>query len=296
VQPPGGESGCRPGEATAPLPVSHSGEPPPEEAGQWFPWSETGLPQTWRPTRRRGRWRRALRATVITVLSLVLLSVLGFAVLLLVTPSVSNARALARAQDQAHHASYPGPPVPRRFAAALVATEDHRFYSEPGIDPIAIVRVILAKLTGRGDQGGATLYQQLAKMLYTPGQTGLRIEAEQVALAVKLKYAYSGKQILRMYASVVYFGQGFYGLQAASCGYFGTEPARLSWPEAALLAGLVQGPSADDPLAHQAQARAREMHVIGRLVATGALTQAQARAALSVSMRSLIRNAGRGCG
>lgn len=226
---------------------------------------------------------------------LVLLGVVVFGGLLLVTPSVGNARALARAQDRAHHVVYPGPPVPPRFAAALEATEDHRFAREPGVDPIAVARVILGRLTGRGDEGGATLYQQLAKLLYTPGRSGLAIEAEQVALAVKLKFSYSGPEILRMYAGVAYFGHGFYGLAAASCGYFGRPADRLSWPQAALLAGLVQGPSADDPLIFPLRARAREEHVIGRLAATGALTGAQAAAALAKPLSRLVAHAGQGC-
>jgi penicillin-binding protein 1A len=79
-----------------------------------------------------------------------------------------------------------------------------------------------------------------------------------------------------MYADVAYFGHNYYGLAAASCGYFGVTPARLSWAEAAMLAGLVQAPSADDPIAHFAAARARESHVLGRLVATGHLSPGQA--------------------
>ena len=74
-------------------------------------------------------------------------------------------------------------------------------------------------------------------MLYTQGRSGLKIEAEQLALAIKLDMTYTKKQILRMYAGVVYFGNGYYGLAAASCGYFDVRPAGLSWPEAALLAG-----------------------------------------------------------
>ena len=163
----------------------------------------------------------------------------------------------------------PGHPVPARFAASLVSTEDHRFYSEPGIDVFAIGRLIAGRIVGRPDQGGATLYQQLAKMLYTQGRSGIAIEAEQVSLGIKLDLAYPKWQILRMYADVAYFGHSYYGLAAASCGYFAVTPARLSWPEAAMLAGLVQAPSADDPIAHFAVARARESHVLGRLVATG---------------------------
>ncbi len=227
--------------------------------------------------------------------ALVLIGALGFTGLLLVTPSVASAPALVRTQDLAHDAPYPGPPVPPRFAAALIATEDHRFYSEPGIDLFAVARVGWSYLSGQGDQGGATLYQQLAKVLYTPGRTGPAVEAEQVALAVKLYLTYSPAQILQMYSDAVYFGNGYYGLATASCGYFGVPPRAMSWPQAALLAGLVQAPSLDDPLRYPANARAREEHVFARLVATGKMTPAAARAALAVPVGRLVRRAGTGC-
>ena len=225
------------------------------------------------PPRRRHGW--LFRLTV-TVLVLILIALVGLGALLVFTPSVSDAPARAQAIDQQHHVAYPGPPVPYRFAAALVSTEDHRFYSEPGIDPFAIARLVEGRLTGRPDQGGATLYVQLAKMLYVPGQSGLLVEAEEVGLGIKLDLTYSKEQILRMYSAVAYFGHHYYGLAAASCGYFGVTPARLSWPQAAMLAGLMQAPSADDPIVHPALGRARQAHVLQRLVATGVLTQVQA--------------------
>jgi membrane peptidoglycan carboxypeptidase len=289
---PGGET-ARSGDMTIPLPaVPRQANPEPLAQAEPPDWRLAALSPAGRP---RSRWRRLLRGAIAALALLALLGAVAFGGLLLITPSVGNARALARAQDRQHHAIYPGPPVPARFAAALEATEDHRFGGEPGIDPLAVGRVILGRLTGRGDQGGATLYQQLAKVLYTQGRSGLPVEAEQVAIAVKLKFSYSGPQILRMYAGVVYFGHGFYGLAAASCGYFGRPADRLSWPQAALLAGLVQGPSADDPLIFPLRARGREEHVIGRLTATGALTAAQAAAALARPLSSLVAHAGRGC-
>jgi penicillin-binding protein 1A len=239
--------------------------------------------------------RRLLRRTAAAITGLALLVIMAFGGLLLVTPSAGQAEQLARAQDQAHHVAFPGPPVPARFADSLVATEDHRFYSEPGIDVFAVGRVAASYATGHGDQGGATLYQQLAKMLYTQGRSDPSDEAEQVALAVKLYLTFSRQQVLQMYADVAYFGNGYYGLAAASCGYFGVPPAGLSWPQAAVMAGLVQGPSEDDPLTHPDNARAREEHVIGRLVATGRLTQAQATAALAVPLATLVAAAGQGC-
>jgi penicillin-binding protein 1A len=297
----GGGDGGRRGDATVPLPAGADPDPGsyvrPDFDGPGF----DGPARDWRDRagyragQRGGRAGRLARRAALVLAAVLLAGAVAFGGLLAATPSVGNARALVRAQNRRHHAVYPGPPVPQRFAAALEATEDHRFNSEPGVDPIAVARVLVGKLTGHGDQGGATLYQQLAKILYTPGRSGLAVEAEQVALAVKLKFSYSGPQILRMYASVVYFGHGFYGMAAASCGYFGTTPAGMSWPQAALLAGLVQGPTVDDPLAFPAAARIREEHVIGRLVATGALTRTRANAALAVPLTVLLANAGKGC-
>ena len=242
---------------------------------------------------RRRRWR-VVRWLLGVVLALVMLSVAAFGLLFALTPSVSNAPALARAIDKAHHVAYPGPPVPPLFAESLVATEDHRFYSEPGVDIYAIARVAASQITGHGDQGGATLYQQLAKMLYTPGQGGLPVEVKQVMLGIKLDMAFSKATVLRMYSDVAYFGHGYYGVAQASCGYFGTTPAGLTLPEAATLAGLVQGPSADDPIDHYVRGRAREAHVLGRLAATGKITQAQARAAYAQRL-PLVGGSGTGC-
>jgi penicillin-binding protein 1A len=257
---------------------------PPGPAGRAHSTDRTGQTgytgQTGRPRR---RWRRALiRRTAALLGVLVLVVIAGFGILLLVTPSAGRAQALVQAQARAHDVPYPGSPVPGRFAEALIATEDHRFYSDPGIDPVAVGRVALGYLMRHGaQQGGATLTQQLAKMLYTPGSSTLASEAEQVALAIKLNITYSKAQILQMYTEVAYFGQNYYSLGAASCGYFGVPPARLTWTQAALLTGLVQAPSAYDPLTHPALARERLSHVLSRLAATGTLTTAQERTALA---------------
>jgi membrane peptidoglycan carboxypeptidase len=247
-------------------------------------------------SRGSGRGRRWLRRASWVVAFLVTLCLVAFAVLMSATPSVGNAQTIARNQALLHHSPYPGPPVPVKFADALTSTEDHRFGSplEPGFDPFALGRVIGSGLTHSGDQGGATLYQQLAKMLYAPGQRGLKLYSYELGLGIKLKFTYSSEQILRMYADVAYFGNGFYGIDVASCGYFGRPPDRLSWPQASLLAGLVQAPTDYDPLTHRVLARSREGHVLGRLVATGILTQREASAAFAIPIRRLVSGAG-GC-
>jgi membrane peptidoglycan carboxypeptidase len=216
----------------------------------------------------------------------------GLGLLFVLTPSGGRATALARAQAQEHHIAYPGPPVPRYFAQALVATEDHRFYSDPGVDPFALVRVVISWVTGHTDGGGSTIDQQLAKNLYTSGHSSFVQIVEQVVLAVKLNHAYSRPEILRLYAEVAYYGHGYYGLSAASCGYFGRPPSSLTLVQAAMLAGIVNAPTYDDPLVYPGQARARLVHVIGRMAAVGYLTKAQQAAALKAP---LDLSATRGC-
>jgi len=236
-----------------------------------------------RPIQTRRRFRIALRIAKVLLAIVVLLAV-AVGLLFVLTPSAGQATALAQAQARERHIAYPGPPVPALFAQALIATEDHRFNTDPGVDPLAMGRVVISWITGREDQGGSTIDQQLAKNLYTGGHSGFTKDLEQLAIAVKLNQTYSRAEILRMYAEVAYYGHGYYGLDAASCGYFGRPPDRLTLVQAAMLAGVVNAPSYDDPLVYPRQARTRLVHVIGRMAAVGYLTQAQESAALSAPL------------
>jgi len=244
-----------------------------------------------RPLRTRRRFRITIRvAKVLTAFVVAFAAAVGL--LFALTPSAGQATALTRAQAQARHIAYPGPSVPPNFAQALIATEDHRFNSDPGVDPLAMARVAVSWITGREDQGGSTIDQQLAKNLYTGGHSGFTNDLKQLAIAVKLNQAYSRPEILRMYAEVAYYGHGYYGLEAASCGYFGRQPDRLTLVQAAMLAGVVNAPTYDDPLTYPRQARTRLVHVIGRMAAVGYLTGAQQAAALKAPLGL---SATRGC-
>jgi membrane peptidoglycan carboxypeptidase len=249
----------------------------------------TRTTRTTRPLKGRRRWPIRLAKTLAVIVVLLVIVAGG---LWLVTPSVSQAPSLVQEQAVQHGISYPGVQPPQRFTEALVATEDHRFYSNFGVDLFAVARLAAGKVTGHSDQGGSTLEQQLAKNLYTTGRSGFTVEAEQVVLAIKLNTSYSKAQILQMYAEVAYYGDNYYGLRSASCGYFGVEPAQLSWPEAAVLAGVVNAPTNDDPRTNPQNARAREQHVVGRLVAVGDLTQAQGTAVLGQSINLVPKGTG----
>ena len=235
------------------------------------------------PRRPRGRVRLAFRITKVVFIAVVALAA-AFGLLFVLTPSAGQATGLARAQAHEHHIAYPGPAVPAYFALALVATEDHRFYRDPGVDPLALVRVAASWVTGHTDGGGSTIDQQLAKNLYTSGHSSFLQIIEQVAMAFKLNQAYSRAEILRLYAEVAYYGHGYYGLDAASCGYFGRPPSALTLVQAAMLAGVVNAPTYDDPLAYPAHARARLVHVLGRMAAVGDLTRAQEEGALNAPL------------
>jgi len=235
------------------------------------------LPARRLPARRRFRIAKILFAIVVVFAVTV-------GLLFVLTPSGGQATALAQAQAAEHHIAYPGPPVPAYFAQALIATEDHRFNADPGVDPLAMGRVVISWITGRRDQGGSTIDQQLAKNLYTGGHSGFMQVLEQMAIAVKLNQTYSRPEILRMYAEIAYYGHGYYGLEAASCGYFGRPPDRLTLVQAAMLAGVVNAPTYDDPLVYPRQARTRLVHVIGRMAAVGYLTNAQETAALNAPL------------
>lgn len=192
-----------------------------------------------------------------------------------VVPSAADAETRAAQLASSRGVTASTAPIPPKVADALIATEDAGFRTNDGIDPVGVLRWARGVVTGT-DAGGATIEQQLAKMLYTGAHRGPMDVLEQAGLALKLDADFSKTQILRMYLETAYFGHGYYGLSAASQGYFGTSPARLDWQQAALLAGLVQAPTAYDPRVHPALALSRRAHVLARLAATGHLTAAQA--------------------
>ena len=158
---------------------------------------------------------------------------------------------------------------------ALVAIEDQRFYDHGGFD---IVRIGAAALTnvraGRRAQGGSTITQQLARQSFlTPDKT-LRRTVQELILASRIENLYSKPQILELYFNKVYFGDGLYGAEAASRGYFGKHASELSVSEAALLAGLVKSPSSYAPTASLERAVARRNVVLQAMLESRAIDRA----------------------
>jgi membrane peptidoglycan carboxypeptidase len=190
-------------------------------------------------------------------------------------PGAGDAPARVTRILAAHHGQEVAVPPSARIARAVVAVEDERYFSHGALDPIALGRVAVTTVTGGSDPGGSTIAQQLAKTLYVRGPGTLPGALRAIGMAFKLEHAFTKPQILSMYLNAIYFGHGFYGVQQASRGYFGVPFDRLSWAQAATLAGLPQAPSAYDPFAHPAAARTRRGEVIARLGATHALPPGQ---------------------
>jgi penicillin-binding protein 1A len=164
--------------------------------------------------------------------------------------------------------------------AAFVAIEDRRFYRHWGIDPRGIGRALIANLRGGGvRQGGSTITQQLAKTNFLSSDRTYRRKAQEVIIAFWLEAWLTKQEILSRYLSSVYFGDGVYGLRAASHHYFNRDPENLTLAQSAMLAGVVQAPSRLAPTHNLKLAQKRSELVLNAMADTGAITARRARAA-----------------
>lgn len=171
------------------------------------------------------------------------------------------------------------------MVAATIAAEDQRFWSHPGIDPLAIAR---AAVRVRTDPSGAsTITQQLVRATYLRDHDLplLLRKPREALLAMRLEARTSKDEVLEAYLNEVYYGRGAYGVEAAARAYFGVPAADLDLAQAAFLAGLPRSPSAYDAPEGAAAARDRQRYVLDRIAATGAATVAQTEAARDVDLR-----------
>jgi penicillin-binding protein 1A len=172
------------------------------------------------------------------------------------------------------------------MAKATVAVEDRRFYRHGGIDPVGILRALVADVSaGRIVQGGSTITQELVRNLYLPRSQTLQRKVVEACLAIKLARAWPKGRILTAYLNDVYYGNHAYGIQAAAETYFSVPAARLTMEQASLLAGLPQAPSYYDPLHNPSAALVRRNEVLQALRRSGDISAA--RYAAAVQDRSL---------
>ncbi|MEM8961311.1 MAG: PBP1A family penicillin-binding protein [Acidobacteriota bacterium] len=164
--------------------------------------------------------------------------------------------------------------LPPLIKQAIIAAEDGNFYDHAGIDLQGIVRAGLTNLReGRAAEGASTLTMQLARELFLTREKRLKRKIEEAFLAVELEKQYSKEQILTLYANLVNFGHGNYGVEAAARDYFSKPAADLTVGEAATLAGIPQRPS-DHPYNNPERGVIRRNYVLGRMLEEGFIDQA----------------------
>ena len=167
--------------------------------------------------------------------------------------------------------------VPKSLQNAFVATEDARFYSHHGIDPVGILRAVWVNIARSGvSEGGSTITQQLAKNAFLSQDRTLKRKVSEALLALRIEQRYTKQEILEMYMNQIYFGQGAYGVQAASKVYFGKDVQDLSLAQASILAGLPQSPNYFSPFNDLEASKKRQAIVLGQMVKYNYITQAQA--------------------
>jgi penicillin-binding protein 1A len=172
------------------------------------------------------------------------------------------------------------PDMPASLPAALVSVEDRRFWHHPGVDPIGIARALFVNVThGRLIQGGSTLTQQVAKTLFLTNARTMRRKVQELLLTLWLEHSFSKREILEIYLNRVYLGSGAWGVDAASRMYFGIPARNDNLWQSAMLAGLPRAPSRINPRTNPTGAIARTKEVLAAMVETGAITEAQQRAA-----------------
>ena len=163
---------------------------------------------------------------------------------------------------------------------AVIATEDRRFYSHFGIDPIGLLRAAVTDLrAGHVVQGGSTITQQLAKILFLTPERSFARKIRETLLALWLERQFSKDEILDIYLNRVYLGAGTYGVDAAAHRYFGKSAARLTLFESAVIAGLLKAPTRFNPARYRAAADARAAQVLDNMVEAGFISRAEAAAA-----------------
>jgi penicillin-binding protein 1A len=176
--------------------------------------------------------------------------------------------------------------IPAEMRAAMISTEDRRFRSHLGVDPIGIARSIGVRVkTGHFRQGGSTITQQLARNIFLTNNRSFGRKIKEAILALALERKFSKNQILELYLNRVYFGGGAYGIDAASRRFFGHGADHLSLGEAAIIAGLVKAPSNYSPTADVEAARARSGVVIETMVRNGFITADTAAGVDSASVK-----------
>jgi penicillin-binding protein 1A len=173
--------------------------------------------------------------------------------------------------------------IPKQLVNAVIATEDQRFFEHAGVDMIGVLRAVKELLiTGQKNQGASTITMQVARNFFlTPEKTYTR-KINEVLLALKINSAFSKEKILELYLNKIYLGQHAYGVASAASIYYGKELKDLNLAEIAMIAGLPQAPSKENPITNPTAAKIRRDHVLQRMLDLGYINQSEYSSAITV--------------
>jgi penicillin-binding protein 1A len=175
--------------------------------------------------------------------------------------------------------------IPKAVQDAFVAAEDSRFYQHQGFDIQSIFRAFLKNFeAGHIVQGGSTITQQVAKLMYLSPEKKYIRKVKEAILSYKIDKYLTKEEILNLYLNQIYLGHGTYGIESASIGYFGKSAKELTLPEAALLAGLPKAPNTYSPFLYFERAKQRQTYVLERMVEENYITQAEMDKAVNVPL------------
>ncbi len=164
--------------------------------------------------------------------------------------------------------------IPQNLIWAVISAEDARFYEHKGIDPVGLLRAAVRDITsGKIVQGGSTITQQLAKLIFLSPQRTFSRKLKEIGIAKELEDNLSKNEILELYLNYVYLGSGAYGVKAAAKVLFGKELKNLSLTECALIAGLIRGPEYYNPFKHPDRALRRRNWVLKQMYKNGYITR-----------------------
>ncbi|MBO5372316.1 MAG: PBP1A family penicillin-binding protein [Lachnospiraceae bacterium] len=164
--------------------------------------------------------------------------------------------------------------IPVDACAAIVSIEDKKFYQHNGIDFKAILRAIKAMIeNGEVTQGASTITQQLARNIFLTQDRVWQRKIEEMFIATELEKKYSKTQILEFYMNNIYFGNGYYGIQAASQGYFNADAEDLSLTQLAFLCAIPNNPTLYDPLTNMENTISRRNRILKNMYEDGKITQ-----------------------
>jgi len=180
-----------------------------------------------------------------------------------------------RSEKASYYLSYEE--LPRSAVDVMLVTEDKKFYAHQGVDFAANVRAFyyLVKNKGEITQGGSTITQQLARNIYLTNEVSYERKLVEVFLAWELEELYTKNQILEFYLNNIYFGNGYYGIQAAAYGYFGRSVRDLSLSETIFICAIPNNPSLYDPLIRMEKTLERRDRMLKQMLTDEKITQAQ---------------------